>query len=103
MREAGLWLPEEAMGRVEGEVPLHSYPGHMGSLLSEPSTVTQDGNLALEPKEPMKSDQLQANLQEAVNTSQSLQNLKGNHFHFQGSHRLSAISHNEAFWGSFTV
>lgn len=97
VREAGLWLPEGATGRVQGEVPLYTYPGHMGSPLSEPSPVTQDENLALEPNEPLKSDQLKADLREAVITSQSLQNLKGNHFHFQGSYRLAAISHTEAF------
>ena len=85
MREAGLGLPKEVMGRVQGEVPLYTYSAHMGSPPSAPSTATQDENLAWEPKGPLKSDQLKANLQEAVITSQSLQNLKGNYFHFQGS------------------
>lgn len=85
MGEAGLRLPEEAMGRIQGEEPLYTYPGHLGSPLSQPSTVTQDENLALEPKEPLKSDQLKACLQGAVITSQGLQNGKGNHFHFRGS------------------
>ena len=68
----------------------------MGSRLSAPSTVTRDENLTLGPTEPLKSDQLQANPQEAVITSQSLQNLKGNHFHFQDFYRLSALSHTKA-------
>ena len=43
----------------------------------------------------LKSDQPKANLQEAV-TSSEFENLKGNHFRFQGFSRLWAISHTEA-------
>lgn len=49
----------------------------MESCLTEPWAVTWAENLALELNELLKSDQLQANLQEAVITSQSLPNLKG--------------------------
>ena len=40
--------------------------------------------MALELNELLKSEQLKTTLQEAVITSQSLQNLKENHFRFQG-------------------
>lgn len=67
-----------------GRVLSYSKTCHMGSCLTEPWAVPEAGNLALKLNELLKSDQLQASLQEAVIASQSLQNLKGNYFHFQG-------------------
>lgn len=78
-------LLAKSMGRVEGgRFLLYSKTCHMGSCLGEPSAITYAENLALDLNELLKSDQLKANLQEAVITSWSLQNLKGNHFRFQG-------------------